>query len=84
MTDSKLSREQLLALLDLQDLWRAAQERLRIVQDECKITTGPDLVDALRRRARAGEAAAKASSNYFNSRADYLEALTQTQNSSDV
>ena len=84
MTDPKLSREQLLELLDLQTLWGNAQDALRQTQDICKDSTGIDLVDALRMRARAGELASAAASSYFNTRASMLEAAIQTQNSSDV
>lgn len=84
MTDPKLSREQLLELYDLQTLWSNAQGTLRQAQDLCKTSTGVDLVDALRMRARAGEAAATASGNYFNTRASFMEAAIQAQDSSDV
>lgn len=84
MTNPKLSREQLIELLDLQTLWSNAQEYLRQTQDLCKASTGIDLVDALRMRARAGEAASAVASNYFNTRASFLEAAIQTQESSDV
>ena len=84
MTNPVLSREQLLELFDLQGMWSNAQADLRLAQDICKASTGIDLVDALRKRARAGEAAAAAASNYFNTRASFMEAAIQTQESSDV
>jgi protein involved in temperature-dependent protein secretion len=84
MTNPELSREQLFELFNLQGLWSNAQADLRLAQDVCQASTGIDLVDALRKRARAGEAAAAAASNYFNTRASFMEAAIQTQESSDV